>query len=409
LEFSFAKRVVVSYRRDFLDIGDFMRKLSSLCSLVFFLSCLTILSSCRSDQAKQQAQSESIRLGSVLALSGAQASFGQSTRKGIELALKEINDQGGILGKKITVNFFDNQSKPEESATVLTRIITQDKVVAILGDTASSNSLAMAPVAQRYKIPFVSPSSTNPRVTQVGDYIFRVCFIDPFQGEVMAKFAAESLKLNKIAVLRDIKSDYSVGLADFFKNTFTGLGGDIVADLSYAEGDVDFKSQLTAIKSLNPEAIFVPGYYNEAGLIARQARELGMSLPLLGGDGWDSTKLTEIGGSALEGSYFSNHYSPEDPTPEGRRFIETYKVMFPNEIPDGLSVTGYEAMLILGDAIRRAGSTEASKIRDALASTRNFAAPSGLISINEHRDAFKPAVVLEIKQGRFAFKEKINP
>lgn len=349
-----------------------------------------------------------ILVGTALSLSGGQASFGTSTKHGIELAISQINAGGGVLGRKIKLIALDDQSKPEEAAMIVTRLITQDKVTALLSDVASSISLAMGPIAQSYKVPMVSPSSTNPKVTEIGDYIFRVCFIDPFQGTVMAKFAFESLKVKRVAILRDIKNDYSMGLADYFIKKFKELGGEVVVDQSYAEGDVDFKSQLTSIKAQNPEAIFVPGYYTEVGLIARQARELGLNVALMGGDGWDSSKLTEIGGAAINGNYFSNHYSPDDPNPVSQKFLEDYKKTF-SSVPDSMSVTGYDAMLVLADAIKRAGSTNKQAIRDALAMTKDYPGASGMISINDKRDAVKPAVVLEIKDGRFAFKEKVNP
>jgi branched-chain amino acid transport system substrate-binding protein len=264
----------------------------------------------------QQGGGDVILVGEFSSLTGGTATFGQSTHNAIMMAFDEINASGGVLGKKLKVLVEDDQSKPEEAATAVTKLISQDRVVAVLGEVASSRTLAAAPIAQSNKVPLISPSSTNPRVTEVGDYIFRVCFIDPFQGSVMAKFAASTLKLTKVAILRDIKNDYSVGLADVFIERFKEMGGSITSDQSYSEGDTDFSAQLTSIKASNPQAVFVPGYYTEVGLIARQAKSLGLNVPLLGGDGWDSPKLTEIGGPALNGSYFSNHYSVDDPKPE---------------------------------------------------------------------------------------------
>jgi branched-chain amino acid transport system substrate-binding protein len=229
-----------------------------------------------------------IKIGEVGSMTGSEATFGISTHEGLQLAIKEQNAKGGIKGKKIELISLDDQGKPEEAAVATTKLITQDKVAAIVGEVASSRSLAMAPIAQKNKIPMVSPSSTNPKVTEVGDYIFRVCFIDPFQGAVMAKFASETLKAKKVAILRDVKSDYSVGLSNFFAEAFKNTGGEIVVDQSYSSGEVDFNSQLTSIRAKKPDAIFVPGYYTEVGLIAKQARKLGIKVPLLGGDGWDS-------------------------------------------------------------------------------------------------------------------------
>jgi branched-chain amino acid transport system substrate-binding protein len=266
----------------------------------------------------------------------------------------------------------------------------------------------MAPIAQQNRVPMVTPSSTNPEVTKKGDYIFRVCFIDPFQGSVMAKFASQSLKVKRVAILKDVKNDYSMGLAKFFTDTFKKMGGDIVVEQSYSANDIDFKSQLTAIKGNNPEAIFVPGYYTEVGLIARQARELGIKVPLMGGDGWDSEKLREIGGPALEGSYFSNHYSPDDKSERVQKFIADFKVVF-NRIPDGLAAMGYDAAVVLFDAMKRAKSLSNTDVRDALASTVKFPGVTGIITIDAERNAVKSAVVIEIKGGNFVYKETIAP
>ena len=267
-------------------------------------------------------------IGEFGSLTGTTATFGISTKNGIDMAIDEVNKAGGLLGKKVRVIVEDDQGKPEEAQTVVTKLITKDQVIAILGEVASSRTMAAAPVAQQNGIPMISPSSTNPKVTEVGDYIFRVCFIDPFQGLVMAKFATNTLKIKNVAILRDIKNDYSVGLADVFVDNFKKMGGNIVADESYSEGDTDFSAQLTSIKSKNPQAIFLPGYYTEVGLVARQAKKLGLTVPLMGGDGWDSPKLIEIGGEALNGSYFSNHYSVDDPSPAIQKFVADYKARY---------------------------------------------------------------------------------
>ncbi len=351
---------------------------------------------------------DDIVVGEVGSLTGGEATFGTSTHKGVELATKKINAAGGIHGKKIKVMTLDDQGKPEEAATAVTKLITQDKVVALLGEVASTRSLAMAPIAQANKIPMITPSSTNPKVTQVGTYIFRVCFIDPFQGSVMAKFAANSLKVKKVAILRDIKNDYSVGLANFFTETFKKSGGEIVGDISYASNDVDFKSQLTSLKGKKPEALFVPGYYTEVGLIARQAREMGIKVPLLGGDGWDSEKLTEIGGSALNGSFFSNHYSPDDTSSAVQNFIKEFQAEY-KTIPDGLAAMGYDAAMVLYDAMKKAKSLKGDDLRKTIAETKQYPGVTGQITINKNRDAEKSAVIIEIKNKKYTFKEKINP
>lgn len=351
---------------------------------------------------------DEIVVGEYGSLTGTTATFGQSTDNGIKLAFDEINAAGGVLGKKLRVIVEDDRSQPEEAATAVTKLINQNHVVAVLGEVSSSRSLAAAPICQSNKIPMISPSSTNPRVTQIGDYIFRVCFIDPFQGLVMAKFAANTLKLKKVAILVDVRNDYSVGLQTFFRQNFRQLGGEIVAEQSYSEGDSDFKAQLTQIKAANPEAIYVPGYYTEVATIARQSRELGMTVPLLGGDGWDSPRLFEIGGDALNGCYLSNHYSVDDPSPAIQKFVGDYRGKY-KEVPDALAALGYDAARILADAITRAGSTGSDKIRDALAATKDFPGVTGKITINAERNAIKPAVILRIENGKFVYVETVSP
>jgi branched-chain amino acid transport system substrate-binding protein len=324
------------------------------------------------------------------------------------LAVDEINASGGVLGRRLAVFLEDDQSRPEEAATAATKLVNQKHVVAMLGEASSSRSLAAAPICQANRVPMVSPSSTNPRVTEVGDYIFRVCFIDSFAGAVMARFAAGGLKLTRVALLVDIRNDYSIGLATYFREQFKKLGGQILAEQSYSEGDSDFHAQLTQLKAVNPEAIYVPGYYTEVGTIARQARELGIKVPFLGGDGWDSPKLWEIGGEALNGSYFANHYSVDDPNPAVQRFVADYRARY-KAVPDALAALGYDAARILADAMRRAGSTAGEKVRDALASTKDFPGVTGKITLNADRNPIKPAVMLRIENGRFVYVETLNP
>ncbi len=367
---------------------------------------LTLLAGCQ--KPRDRSETGEILIGQYASLTGATATFGQSTQRGIELATREVNEAGGVLGRKVRVIVEDNQGKPEQAVNAVLKLIQRDRVVAILGDVASSLSIAAAPVCQGSHIPMLSPSSTNPEVTRKGDYIFRSCFIDPFQGEVMAKFALNSLKIKTAAVLTDRKNDYSVGLAQFFKQKFVERGGKLVADESYQAGDKEFKPQLTNIRATRPDAIFVPGYYTECALIARQARELGITVPLLGGDGWDSEVTLESGGKAVEGCYFSNHYHQDDPRPEVKNFVGKFQAAYGTP-PDAMAVTGYDAARILYDAIRRAGSTEAAAIRNALAATRDFPGVSGMITIDADRNARKSAVVLKIEDGRFKFVELVSP
>jgi branched-chain amino acid transport system substrate-binding protein len=349
-----------------------------------------------------------ILVGEYGSLTGGIATFGISTRDGSQLAFDDINTKGGILGQKIKLLVEDDQSKPEEAGTVVNKLIHQDHVVAMLGHVASSHSLAAAPICQSEKIPMISPSSTNPRVTQVGNYIFRVCFLDTFQGAVMAKFAYDTLKVKNVAILVDVRSDYSVGLQTFFGQSFKKLGGKIVSEQSYSQGDSDFRAQLTAIKSMNPEAIYVPGYYTEVGTIVHQARELGITVPFLGSDGWDSPKLWEIGGTALNGCYFSNHYATDDPNPVVQKFVTDYKAKY-NQLPDALAALAYDAARILADAMTRAGSTDGEKVRDAIASTKDFPGVTGNISINQERNAVKSAVIVKVENGKYLLTETIKP
>ncbi|HTD66862.1 MAG TPA: ABC transporter substrate-binding protein, partial [Candidatus Limnocylindria bacterium] len=342
-------------------------------------------------------------------LTGKEATFGISSHEGTLMAIEEVNAAGGVLGKKLELLTEDTQSKPGEPQTVVNKLISRDGVVAMLGEVASSRSLEAAPICQQNKVPMVSPSSTNPKVTQTGDYIFRVCFIDPFQGTVMANFATQTLKAKKVAVFTDVKSDYSKGLAQFFKEQFVKTGGQIVAELDFNGGDKDFKAQLTAIKAANPDAVFIPGYYTDAALIAIQAKQLGLSVPLLGGDGWESEKLTEIGKDAVEGHYFSTHYSPDVGSEKSKKFVESYKKRWNGKVPDALAACGYDSAILLIEAMKRAGSIEGAKVRDALAATKDFDAVTGRIKINENRDAVKSAVILQVKGGKFVYLETVSP
>jgi branched-chain amino acid transport system substrate-binding protein len=356
--------------------------------------------------------SDKILVGHVGSMTGSEATFGQSTDNGIKLAIEQWNAKGGVKGRTISLRTYDSQGKPEEAAVAATRLVVNDKVNLLLGEVASSRSLAMAPVADGNGTPMITPSSTNPRVTKDKDkvrpFVFRVCFIDPFQGTVMAKFARNDRKIDRVAILRDVGNDYSMGLADYFLAKFKELGGTIVDDQSYKAGDQDFKAQLTAIKNKNPQAIYVPGYYTDVALIARQARELGMKQPLLGGDGWDSSKLYEIGGKAIEGSFFSNHYSPDDPSPRIQEFVKAYKARF-GGVPDGLAAQGYDAAMVGFDAMNRAADGSGTAIRDAIAATKDYPGVTGIITIDANHDAVKPAVVLEVKDGKSVFVTSVAP
>jgi branched-chain amino acid transport system substrate-binding protein len=349
------------------------------------------------------------RIGEYASLTGETASFGQSSHQGTRMAVDEINAAGGVLGRQLKLITEDDRSTAGEPANVVRKLISRDKVVAVLGEVASSRSLEAAPICQQARIPMISPASTNPKVTETGDFIFRICFIDPFQGAVMSKFALGTLQATKAAVLTDVKNDYSVGLSRFFKEHFTANGGTIVSEQSCSAGDTDFKAQLTAIKATAPDVLFVPVYYNECALIALQARDLGITAPLLGGDGWDSPKLLEIGGKAVEGGYFSNHYSVEDQSPAVQEFIRKYKDRHGGEQPDAMAALGYDSARILADALQRAGGADPDKLRDAIAATRDFPGVTGRITLDANRNASKPAVVLQVRDGAFRYVETVAP
>src|SRR6266849_3944194 len=350
-----------------------------------------------------------ILIGEYGSLTGAQATFGQSTHNAIMMAIDEINAAGGVNGRKIKVLTEDDQSKSEEASTAVTKLISQNGVLAMLGEVASSNSIAGADVCQSNKVPMITPSSTNPQVTKKGDYIFRVCFTDDYQGENIARYAATQLHIKRAAILTDVKNDYSTGLTTTIERVFTSLGGQIVAKQSYSNGDSDFRSQLTAVRTQNPEAIFVPGYYGDVAQIAIQARDLGMKQPLLGGDGWESPKLVEIGGRALDGSMYTNHYFYADPNPVVRNFVQRYKDRY-GAIPDGMAALGYDAARVLADAIKRAKKLDGPSLRDAIAETKNFDGVSGTITIGPDRNAVgKKIIIEEVKNGQLTLRATIDP
>jgi branched-chain amino acid transport system substrate-binding protein len=349
-----------------------------------------------------------IKIGEVDPLTGGVSQFGIGCHQGYVLAFEQINREGGILGQKIELVTEDDQSKPGQSATAVRKLITQDKVVAILGDATSSATLESAPIAQADKIPMITPTATNPRITEVGDFIFRVCFLDEFQGRVLARFAREKLKAQKIFTLTDVKQDYSVDLLKFFKDEFTKLGGTIVGEQSYATGDSDFRAQLTPIRTAKPDAVYVPGYYQEVALIVKQGRQIGLTMPFIGCDGWANQALLAIGGKAIDGCFFTNHFSPDDQAPIVKNFVAKYQEKY-GALPDTFSALGYDAARLLSDAIQRAGSANSQALRDALAKTSEFPGVTGQISFDANRNASKPGLIVTIKEGKFEIAEKITP
>ena len=351
---------------------------------------------------------DTIKLGEFASMTGKEAVFGQNVNKGTRLAIEESNAAGGVLGRTLELITEDDQSKPGESATVVKKLISRDKVVVILGEITSGRTLEAAPIAQAAKIPLISPGATNVEVTAKGNYIFRICFIDDFQGTVMAKFARETLKLKRVAILSSVSSAQSVGLAKYFRERFTSASTAIAAEQKYSEGEKDFRAQLTAIKAAGADGIFVPGYYAEAALICKQARDLGLTLPLLGVDGWESPDLLAIAGAAAEGCYLSTHFSPESKAPVVVAFNERYQKRW-GLSANALSVLGYDATMLAIDAIRRAGSTDGAKIRDALAATQDYPAVTGAITFDANRNPTKNAVVLTVKNGTFTFVQDVSP
>ncbi len=391
------------------------QKFFSWTALLLSLSAVAIVSCTKKEAALEQpantvVATDKIRIGHFASLTGEVAAFGNSTKKGVDLAQELFNAAGGFDGKPVEVITYDDQSKPEEALSTVTKLITQDQVLGLLGEVASGLSKVAADVAMRNKTPMLSPASTNPDVTKKGEYIFRICFIDPFQGEVMAKFATENLKAKTAVVIRDVKQDYSVGLADFFKKAFEAKGGKILTDTSYQSKDTDFRAQLTDAKAKKPDVIFVPGYYNDVALIVKQARQMGIKQPILGGDGWESEDLAKVAGKeALENTYYSNHYAPDTTDPTALTFIESFKKKYGGERPDAMAALGFDAFNVMINAMKRAKSLTREDIRVALAETKDFAGITGNISINEDRNAVKSAVVLKYVKGMPTYFATVNP
>lgn len=356
-----------------------------------------------------QEEASVVKLGLITPLSGPVATFGQSTKEAVEMAVKKINDAGGINGMQVELIVEDDQGKPDDAANAVQKLINEDQVDAIIGCLTSSCTLAAGPIAQSAGVPMISSSSTADKVSEIGDFVARVCYKDSDQGNGVATFSYQSLKAQKAAVLYDVANDYSKGLAEEFKAGFTKNGGEIVAYESYATGDTDFNGQLTKIKTKNPDVIFLPDYYNTVGLIAKQARQLGLEQVMLGGDGWDSPELFNIGGDAVNNCYFSNHYSPDIPAAETKAFIEEYKAIYDGKTPDALAALGYDAANIMMDAIKRAGSVDKVAIKDAINSTTDFKGATGTISLDADRNVIKSMPIIKIDNGKQAFAEVINP
>jgi branched-chain amino acid transport system substrate-binding protein len=352
---------------------------------------------------------EPIKIGEYASLTGKEAGFGQTSHHGVVLAIEQINAAGGVLGRPLELAYEDNQTKSGESATAAKKLISRDKVIALIGEVSSTRSLEAAPVAQKYHVPMIAPAATNPEVTKKGNYIFRVCFIDSFQARVIAKFALQDLKAKRVAVLSSVSNAYSLGLAKYFTEAFTAGGGTIVVEKSFSEGDKDFRAQLTAVKAENIDAVFVPSYYTEAALIVRQGRDLGITVPFFGGDGWEDEQLLKIGGDAMNGCYYSTHFSAQNTDPRVQKFVADYEKRWDGEQPGAFSALGYDAVHVLVDAIKRAGTTESAKLRDALAETKNLDGVTGRTTLDEDRNASKPATIIAVRNGKTEFLKTVAP
>lgn len=386
-----------------------MKFKKSITLLFCFVLVLSLSVGCnKSKEASTGGASEVIKVGSILPLTGDNATFGQSSKNALEILVKDTNEKGGILGKDVQIIYEDDESKPTNAANVAQKLINNDKVVALLGSVTSKCSIAIGPIATQNKIPMIATTATNPKVTiDGGAYVYRACFIDPFQGTVLAKFSVEDLKVTKAAVLYDVANDYSKGLADFYKEGFEALDGEIVAFETYTTGDTDFNAQLTKIKEMAPEVIMLPDYYNTVGLITKQARAIGIDAIFIGGDGWDSPDLFNVGGDSVDQCYFSNHYSPDDTSEEVVTFKAKYFEAY-GAVPDAMAALAYDSGKILFAAIEKAGSTEGAKVIEQL-NGLEIKVVSGNIQFDENRNPIKEAVIIKTEGGKQVFFKKVTP
>jgi branched-chain amino acid transport system substrate-binding protein len=382
---------------------------ANLLSSLGLIAATLLLNGCSDQGGSTPGAAATIKVGEYASLTGAEATFGVSSHEGTRLAVDEVNAAGGVLGKQIELITEDNRSMAGESATIVKKFISRDKVVAVLGEVASGRSLEAGPICQAAGIPMISPSSTNPKVTGVGDCVFRVCFTDPFQGKLLANFAKDTLKAKKVAILFDISQAYSQGLADYFEKPFVAAGGEITTRLNFTSSDKDFRAQLTNLKATSPDAICVPAYYGPVGLIIRQARELGITVPIFGGDGWEAPELISLaGGEALKNTFYSTHFSPAQETPAAKKFVAAYKAKYEGKVPDAMAALGYDSAMALVEAIKKAGSAEPAKIKEALATT-DFEGVTGRTKLDAKRDATKPAVIITVEDNQFKFLQTVEP
>jgi branched-chain amino acid transport system substrate-binding protein len=373
-----------------------------------FLTSLLLLTLGVTDLVTIQEAQADLKIGAVTCLTGALSTFGVSSVQGLHLAVDQMNASGGVLGGPIDLVVEDNGSKAGEPATITRKFISQDKVAAILGDLTSSATMEAAPLAQAAKIPMLTPSATNVAITKIGNYIFRSCFTDPFTGRIMAKFSLDTLHATRAIVMTDVKQDYSVGLTDAIRQYFVDNGRGTLSALSYSSGDTNFRTQLTAVRIARPDVVFLPGYYTEVALILRQARQFVITCSFVGGEGWDSPALIQVAGKSANGSFYTNHFSAADPDPGVQKFVQEYRARF-GSVPDALAALWYDGARLLAQAVQRAGSADPPKIRDALATTRDFDGVTGRISIDQNRNAAKPGVILKIVDGTPKMVQRINP
>lgn len=357
-------------------------------------------------------EDNAIRLGVNAEITGSKPTVGDSCKKAAELLAAQVNQGGGLKvgDKKYPIKLYieDNEDKAESAAAVAQKLISQNNVLAIIGPNASGNAIPAARICEDAKVIMVTPWSTNPKTTEGKKFVFRACFIDDFQGQVMAKFARQNLKAKTAAVLYDVASEYNKGIAEFFKKYFEAAGGKVVAFQSYTKDDKDFSSQLTIIKGANPDVLFLPNYYNEVPLQAQQARRLGITCPFIGSDSWGSEELLRLGAKDLEGSYFSTHYAPDIATPKAQKFIRDYETKYGKK-PDDVAALTYDAGHLLCAAIIWAGSLDRKKVRDALATIQKFEGVTGKMNFKNLCDPIKSAVILQIKDGKFKYYATVEP
>lgn len=375
------------------------RRFITICAVMLAMSL--VLAGCG------EKESNTIKIGVVAPQTGAVAAYGEGARDGILLAIEKINAAGGINGKKIEPIVEDNKGDQAETTNVVNKLISKDKVVAILGPVISGTSNVAGPICTKEKIPMITPTATAVEVTKAGEYVSRVCFLDSYQGAVMAKFAAENLKAKTAALLFDVASDYSIGMKDVFTKEFAKYGGKILQTVSFTSGDTDFSAQLTKLKAAKPDVIYLPAYYNDDALILRQAQSLGITAPFLGGDGWDAQELISSGGKAVEGCYFTTHYSTSDPSEIVQSFLKDYQAKY-KKAPIVFAALGYDAARLLAEAIQRADSLDSEKIKDQINKTKDFKGVTGNITLDANRNPIKDVTIVTVKNGKFDLVTKMS-